>query len=146
MGSALTSSRAFTAQAPPCAFVADDSEEQRWLVRHMLGALGFEVREQPDGRALFWALERARRAEPELDLLVIADVRMPVYDGLSVLEAWRRERWPHPFVVMTGFPDAEVSRRVDVLGGVLLPKPFTLWELGRALARTGHRAATPEWA
>jgi CheY-like chemotaxis protein len=114
--------------------VADDCADHRWLLRQMLQPLGFDVLEAASGRELFWALESDQRSAADSDLLVIADVRMPVYDGLDVLEAWNGD-WTYPFVVMTSFPSARVEQRVRALGGVLLAKPFTLYDLRRVVER-----------
>ena len=120
--------------------MADDSAEQRWLVHHMLERLGFQPETVADGRELFWALERRQRST-SLDsvlVLVIADVNMPVYGGLDVLEAWNAENWPGTLVVMTGFPDETIARRTLELGAVLLPKPFTSGDFTRLVRRLTH--------
>lgn len=72
--------------------------------------------EAADGRELFWAIELCQRVRASERLIVISDVRMPVYNGLDVLEAWKYERWPGSLVVMTGFPDETVTRRTLELG------------------------------
>ena len=122
----------------PRAVVADDSPEQRWLVHEILERLGFQISEAADGRGLFWALERCQRSDSLDSLVVIADVNMPIYGGLDVLEAWKHEDWPHAFVVMTGFPDDAVERRARDLGAVLLSKPFTSGDLSRVVRRLTH--------
>ena len=76
----------------PTLLVADDSAELRRLVRAAVSASYAEIIEAADGRGLFWSLVRAYYAQPApaprlLNLVVLADVRMPVYDGLEVLEA-----------------------------------------------------------
>lgn len=122
----------------PRVIVADDSPEHRWLVHQSLESLGFAVDDAADGRELFWALERHQRADSLETVVVIADVHMPVYGGLDVLEAWRCEDWPHVFVVMTGFPDDSVARRARALGAAVLSKPFRASELSRLVLRLTH--------
>ncbi len=112
--------------------IADDSSEQRRVLRQVAESMGCVVTEAADGRAFFWELEALRRNSWLEDVLVFADLRMPVYDGLDVLDAWQEVRTPFPFVLMTSFPDEEVERRVKKLSGVLLPKPFGLDQI-RAL-------------
>lgn len=120
----------------PKIIVADDSLEQRRLLRGMLEELGFLPVEAADGRELFWELERSRRSGTLDSVIVIADVHMPVYDGLEVLEAWSDDdAGPHAFVVMTGFPNADVARRAHDLGAILLPKPFTLRDFTNLVRR-----------
>lgn len=122
----------------PRVIVADDSAEQRWLVHEILDRLGFQIMEAADGRELFWALERCQRLDSLDSVVVIADVHMPVYGGLEVLEAWKDGEWPHPFVVMTAFPNDAVARRTSDLGAILLPKPFTSGDLSRIVRSLTH--------
>jgi len=110
----------------PHVLVADDSSEQRWTLRLALSMMGFEVREAADGRELFWALEELARAPRKVPTLVIADVYMPAYDGLEVLEAWREAIAGNTVIFITAFPDSVVAQRVKALGAELLPKPFSL--------------------
>jgi DNA-binding response OmpR family regulator len=108
--------------------VADDSAEMRWLVRDALRLSFTDIIEAEDGRQLMWQLLRATigtRREPPTAVLVIADVCMPSYSGLEVLDAWHDDAAPVPMIVITSFPDAIVQARVAALGAVLLPKPFT---------------------
>jgi CheY-like chemotaxis protein len=118
----------------PTLLVADDSAELRRLVRVAVGASYAEIIEAADGRGLFWSLVRAYYAQPSpaprlLNLVVLADVRMPVYDGLEVLEVWQKFQCHVPIVVITAYPDDRVRDRVTKLGGRLLAKPFSLREL-----------------
>ena len=115
-----------------CVIVADDSDEQRLLVCPIVEAMGFDVVEASSGREMFWALERCYRIRHDADVIVIADVRMPVYNGLDVLEAWRGED-SYPLIVTTSFPDEQVAARVRGLGGILLAKPFSLSALRSAV-------------
>jgi DNA-binding response OmpR family regulator len=128
------------ARRPPRALVADDSAEQRWTLRLALSMMGFEVTEAADGRELFWALENFARkpaSEPEL---VIADVYMPIYNGLDVLGAWSEGGQRHPLIVITAFPDEVLQRRVAELGAFLLAKPFRLATLSRTVRLALKRA------
>lgn len=107
------------------------------MIREALSSAFSEILESIDGRSLFWILEahlHARNDEvPEL--LVIADVRMPVYSGLEALEAWSDVERPFPFIVLSSAPDDEVERRVDAMGALLLRKPFTPRKLCRLIAQ-----------
>ena len=128
------------ARRPPRVLVADDSAEQRWTLRLALSMMGFEVTEAADGRELFWAIEGLERhpaTEPEL---VIADVYMPVYNGLDVLGAWSEGGQRHPLIVITAFPDEVLRRRVADLGAFLLAKPFKLAALARTVRLALRRA------
>lgn len=100
----------------------------RWLVHTAVGSQFAEVVEVADGRELFWAMLRASFAAapgrtPEL--VVIADVRMPEYDGLDVLDACHELGCEVPTIIMTAFSSPEVHDRAEALGAFVLPKPFS---------------------
>lgn len=128
--------------------VADDSAEMRAFVRGALGHDYPDVVEAEDGRQLFWQLMRSsftpsgRAAEP---MVIVADVCMPAYSGLDVLDAWHDDGPPPPVVVITSFPDDVTRARVDRLGAILLAKPFTRAKLrdavGTCVRRVRERAA-----
>ena len=113
--------------------VADGCTETRRLIRAALSGSFFEVLESTDGRGLFWILEAHLRAmnDDVPDLLVIADVSMPVYSGLDALEAWSDVERSFPFIVLSSEPDDEVRGRVEAMGALLLRKPFTARKLCR---------------
>jgi two-component system, OmpR family, response regulator len=135
--------RSITPRRVPRVLVADDSSEQRWTLRLALSMMGFEVHEAADGRELFWALEELARHGGPGPSLVIADVYMPAYDGLEVLEAWRDSAPGRAVIFITAFPDAVVARRVQALGAELLAKPFTLSAFSECVRNTLRRARAP---
>lgn len=127
----------------PRLIIADDSADMRWLVRSTLQPEFPDVLEAADGAQLFTLLLRVSVAagwsEPAA-LVLIVDVRMPVYDGLEVLDAWQDDE-PHiPVIVITSFPDDAVHAEVERLGAVLLPKPFTRATLRRVVSDAACRA------
>ena len=131
-----------TIASKPRLIIADDSADMRWLVRSTLPEFT-DVLEAADGRQLFSLLLRASVAagssEPAA-LVLIVDVRMPVYDGLEVLDAWQDDE-PHiPVIVITSFPDDAVRAEVERLGAILLPKPFTRATLRRVVNAAACRA------
>ena len=89
--------------------IADDSAEVRARIRDALAAEFTEVVEAADGRQLVWTLLRAevcaRTGRPRL---VIADLCLPGYDGLEVLEAWRAEYPDSALLLLTALPSARV--------------------------------------
>jgi two-component system cell cycle response regulator CpdR len=122
----------------PQLIVADDDAALRSIVRKAIGTSYDKVIEVEDGRGLFWTLVRAwyaRGASATLNLVVIADIVMPVYDGLDVLEAWQEFDCNVPLLVITGYADERVRARVAKLGVPLLTKPFSLCLLRESLAR-----------
>jgi DNA-binding response OmpR family regulator len=110
--------------------VAEDDESTRLVLVEALKADGFEVVEATDGRELFWSVEQAARSHP-FDL-VVADIQMPVYSALDVVEAWRATNGPKVLLI-TAFADADVRRRTESLKVTLLGKPFELGELTRLI-------------
>lgn len=118
---------------PGLLVVADDEPDQRALVRRVLGSLFPEVAEVGDGRELFWTMQHSvERAY----VVVVTDVWMPAYDGLTVLEACVESGWAHPIIVTTAAPSIDVARRVERLGATLLPKPYSVRELFRVVDLT----------
>ncbi len=126
----------------PTLIVADDSADMRALVRSTLHRDYPDVIEAADGRQLFWHLLRTSfvtSGAARGRLVVIADVCMPAYDGLDVLDAWHDGAALVPVVVITSYPDDRVRARVERLGGILLPKPFSRTSLRDAVAQAARR-------
>jgi DNA-binding NtrC family response regulator len=104
--------------------VADDEEPQRRALSGILERAGYEVTTTPDGQAALAALEGR-----SFDLL-LTDQRMPVLDGLELLERVRRTAPDLPVVLMTAF--GSVSSAVEAIkrGAIdYLTKPFDREEL-----------------
>lgn len=118
--------------------IADDDPDMRALVRATLSPEYPHAVEVVDGRDLFWHLVRQHTPQ---DLVIVADVKMPAYDGLDVLDAWQEEHGEAPIVIITAFPDDAVRERVERLGATLLPKPFS-----RANLRAAVKAAQAKLA
>lgn len=126
----------------PTLIVADDSADMRALVRATLRRDYPDVIEAADGRQLFWQLLRTSfvtAGHAQTPFVVIADVCMPTYDGLDVLDAWHDGSARVPVVVITSYPDERVRARVRRLGGILLPKPFSRTSLRDAVAQAARR-------
>lgn len=105
---------------PISILVIDDYADNRELLRIMLEANGYEVREAADGR------EGVRMAREEIPDLILVDLSMPELDGWGVLRELRSEEQTR------GIPCVSVSASAD--GGRLqssgqgfdayLTKPF----------------------
>ncbi len=116
--------------SPRRALVAEDDGEMRALVVHALQGEGFEVDDVPDGRRLWIHTLGAGVYD-----LVVTDMRLPVVDGLTVVEDLRAREIRSPLIVMTAFCDVSVRHRAARLGAVVLDKPFSMDELCAAARR-----------
>jgi two-component system, cell cycle sensor histidine kinase and response regulator CckA len=110
--------------------VEDNELVRRFLVRGLEGA-GYTVREAADGRA---ALELLKRKHDAIHL-VIADVRMPGFDGYALADWMAVWDFQHPLIFMTGY-----ERPSRPLPGPLLFKPFPIERLV-SLVRKSLRVA-----
>jgi DNA-binding response OmpR family regulator len=98
--------------------LTDDDVSVRNLVRHILEGAGFCVFSAADGIEALTFL----RSYPERIDVLLADIDMPVMDGISLAEYVRREQ-PGIFVLlMSGRPPANIS--FEQLGIAFLQKPF----------------------
>src|SRR5262249_34297683 len=90
-------------RSKPTPILAEESAELPGFVRRAVAVSFSSVIEARDGRELFWILARAfwyRSTTDDEVLVALVDVRMPVYGGLDVLEAWYDPE-PHVRVVIT---------------------------------------------
>lgn len=110
--------------------VAEDEEVLRALVRRALVESGHVVEATADGAE---ALERLDQADARFDLL-LADIRMPVMDGIALALAVA-PRCPAPAILlMTGYADQkERAQGLENLIHGILTKPFTVSELQAAV-------------
>ena len=132
--------RRFVSASPPLlrrVLVAEDDEEMRTLVSDVLRRAGFHVEEVSDGRQMWIRTIQAKPYD-----LVISDVRLPVVDGLTVLEDLHDRAPTTALILMTAFGDHEVRARAERLGAVFLDKPFQLNQLSGAV-RSIYGESTP---
>ncbi len=87
--------------------VVDDEELIRLNVRALLEDRGYEVVEASDGKE---GLDAFDREHPDL---VLADLRMPVMDGLSMVEGLRERSPETPVIIISG--TGTVRNAVDSL-------------------------------
>jgi two-component system, cell cycle response regulator CpdR len=116
--------------------VADDEEAIRSQVARALSRDGHDLTTAGDGAEALEALTR----QP-FDLL-LADIRMPVMDGIALALATARDHPGVTVVLMTAYADQrERASGLDRLIHGVLTKPFTLEELRavviQALAASG---------
>jgi two-component system, cell cycle response regulator CpdR len=106
--------------------IAEDEEGLRELVSRALASDGHEVATAPDGAA---ALEALTRGPARFDLL-LADIKMPVMDGIALALAAARDCPELVILLMTGYADQrERAANLDALVHDVILKPFTLAEI-----------------
>lgn len=109
--------------------IVDDSANARLLLRLAFEAKGARVLEAENGR------EGLRRAQAERVDLIFSDIRMPIMDGLQMIEELRR--WPEhektPIFVLTSDLDsarAEQGRRAGANAWIFKSStPESLWKV-----------------
>jgi len=104
--------------------VVDDDRQILSLLQETLNAAGYRALTAAGGP------EAMRKLTAEAVDAVITDIKMPGWDGLTLLERIKSE-WPHlPVIMVTAYADAEVRSRAETGGANgFLAKPFRLDKL-----------------
>jgi two-component system, cell cycle response regulator CpdR len=110
--------------------IAEDEEGLRGFVARALALDGHAVATAADGAE---ALELIARDEGRYHLL-LADVRMPVMDGIALALATARDYPQMSILLMTGYADQrERAHGLDALIHDVISKPFTLSQIRAAV-------------
>jgi excisionase family DNA binding protein len=121
---AAPAARAATVASRPRVLVVDDEASIRDLLAKTLALAEYEVDVAPDGRS---ALDRMRMYPYDL---LIADLKMPGMDGLSVIREAKRYKTDLPVIVITGFSTESSAIEAINLGvSGYLTKPFRVPEV-----------------
>jgi DNA-binding response OmpR family regulator len=108
--------------------IAEDDHSVREFVRRALELSGHEVVAAHDGGEAAAALGSGKG---HYDLL-LADIKMPVMDGIALALHAAKEAPDMPILLMTGFADQkERAHGLDQLIYDVITKPFTLDEVTR---------------
>jgi two-component system, LuxR family, response regulator FixJ len=91
-------------------YVVDDDYDVRTSLRFLLETEGFEVRTFRSGAALLGSSTRHRA-----DCLVV-DYKMADIDGLELAQRLRRLDVSTPIVMITGYPDENISAKANSAG------------------------------
>lgn len=67
--------------------------------------------------------------------VIVSDMRMPLCNGLEVLERLAEGRWRIPCILMTAFGDEDTRLRTERIGAVLLDKPVAMEVLRATVMR-----------
>jgi CheY-like chemotaxis protein len=119
-----------TAPARPRVLVVDDEASIRDLLAKTLALAEYDVDVAADGRS---ALERMRMCPYDL---LIADLRMPGMDGLTVIREAKRFQAGLPVLIITGFStESSAIEAVNLGVAGYLTKPFRVPQVLAAAAK-----------
>ena len=128
--SAAVSDRAATRDGRSRVLVVDDESSIRELLQKTLALAEYDVDTAPDGRA---ALERLRLGNYDL---LIADLKMPGMDGLTLIREAKRLKADLPVIIITGFStESSAIEAVNLGVAGYLTKPFRVPQVLAAAAR-----------
>ncbi len=121
-------------QKPWTIVLIDDEEDIREVVRMTLEDAGYIVHTAADGRS---GLALVHDRTPEI---VITDIRMPVMDGLAVLEAVKKELPDTEVIIITAFADIDLAiQALQLDASDFVTKPLNYGALHLALKRAADR-------
>jgi len=116
--------------ARPRILVVDDEPSIRDLLAKTLALAEYDVDVAADGRS---ALERIRHEAYDL---LIADLKMPGIDGLSVIREAKRYKSDLPVIIITGYSTESAAIEAVNLGVTgYLTKPFRVPQVLAAAAK-----------
>jgi excisionase family DNA binding protein len=114
----------------PRVLVVDDEASIRDLLSKTLALAEYDVDVAPDGRS---ALERMRMYPYDL---LIADLKMPGMDGLTVTREAKRYKGDLPVIIITGFStESSAIEAVNLGVAGYLTKPFRVPQVLAAAAK-----------
>jgi excisionase family DNA binding protein len=114
----------------PRVLVVDDEASIRDLLSKTLALAEYDVDVAPDGRA---ALDRMRMYPYDL---LIADLKMPGMDGLSVIREAKRYKADLPVIIITGYStESSAIEAVNLGVAGYLTKPFRVPQVLAAAAK-----------
>ncbi|MCC7417453.1 MAG: response regulator [Acidobacteria bacterium] len=114
----------------PRILVVDDEASIRDLLQKTLALAEYDVEVAADGRS---AIERMRLYPYDL---LIADLKMPGMDGLTVIREARRYKADLPVIIITGFStESSAIEAVNIGVAGYLTKPFRVPQVLAAAAK-----------
>ncbi len=127
---ATAAARPSAGNARPRVLVVDDEASIRDLLSKTLALAEYDVDVAPDGRS---ALERMRMYPYDL---LIADLKMPGMDGLTVIREAKRYKGDLPVIIITGFStESSAIEAVNLGVAGYLTKPFRVPQVLAAAAK-----------
>lgn len=119
----------------PCVLIVEDEIIQRKLILAFLGD-EYTILEANNGQEALKIIQQQK-----IDL-VIADIQMPVMNGVSLLEHLNEDEEQSlvPFIFLTGSEDQDILDRINYLGiDSLLHKPISKLQLQRCVKQVQAR-------
>jgi excisionase family DNA binding protein len=114
----------------PIVLVVDDDESVRKMLSASLSAAAYEVLTAADGSTALAALQHT-----PCDLLM-ADLKMPGMDGLTLIREARKRSPELAVVIVTGLPsEASAIEAIDIGVSGYVTKPFVVSRLLAVVAR-----------
>jgi len=127
---AAVAARPTAGNARPRVLGVDDEASIRDLLSKTLALAEYDVDVAPDGRS---ALERMRMYPYDL---LIADLKMPGMDGLTVIREAKRYKGDLPVIIITGFStESSAIEAVNLGVAGYLTKPFRVPQVLAAAAK-----------
>ncbi|HEY4220019.1 MAG TPA: response regulator [Myxococcota bacterium] len=124
-----------TAAERPLILLAEDDIDVQAALIEFLELSGYDVLAVSNGSDMLDALATtAAASERDVDL-IITDVRMPGFNGLSIAEELRADGWKQPIIIISAFGDDVIRERVRRMDDIeFFSKPLDPQRLERALA------------
>lgn len=114
--------------------LVDDEKDIREVVGITLEDAGYTVHTAEDGQS---GVQLARTVNPEI---IVTDIRMPVMDGLALLEIVKKEMPETEVVIITAFADIDLAiRALQLDASDFVTKPLNYEALHLALKRAIQR-------
>ncbi len=127
---AASPGRPVSATERPRVLVVDDEASIRDLLSKTLALAEYDVDAAPDGRS---ALDRLRMYPYDL---LIADLKMPGMDGLTVIREAKRYKSDLPVIIITGYStESSAIEAVNLGVAGYLTKPFRVPQVLAAAAK-----------
>jgi two-component system response regulator VicR len=115
-----------------CILLAEDDEELRFILAHILVKEGHRVEEISDGKALAQRLcELSEQSSEERDVdIVVSDIFMPGGSALDAVKGLKGGLRDLPIILISSAPDPQIVKDAKELGvSEVLSKPFDFAEL-----------------
>lgn len=125
----------------PRILLAEDDHDVRVALTHLLELAGYDVISVANGAEMLDVLAASILLEADASPpdIIITDVRMPGFNGLSIVEGLRANGWTQPVIVISAFGDENMKERISRMEHTaFFAKPFEPDQLERALLQLMH--------